>query len=65
MRPSRRCEDGIIFEEMGGGLHARRIVDAHDVHVTISAVRPASDEVTSDATETVDCDLHLHRRARR
>ncbi|GAB4348607.1 MAG: hypothetical protein Fur0042_15470 [Cyanophyceae cyanobacterium] len=41
---------------MGVGFGVRCVIDANEVELAIVTGQPASQEVTSDATKTVNCD---------
>jgi len=57
-----RTQDGIVLEQVRSRLGAAGLVDADDLERAVrSASLPASDKVTADAAETVDCNLDLVR----
>mmetsp|Transcript_5178 Transcript_5178/g.15483 ORF Transcript_5178/g.15483 Transcript_5178/m.15483 type:complete len:263 (+) Transcript_5178:548-1336(+) len=56
------AEDGVVLEQVSGGLDAGGIVDGDDLHVGVLAASPAPDEVAADTAKAVDGDLDLHRR---
>ena len=53
--------DGVVFEQMGNGLHIGEVVDAHDLDVGKGRILgQGPEDVSADSAETVNSQLYGH-----
>ena len=45
---------GVVLEEVGEGLGARQVVDGHEVDIGVAGLLGATEDVSSDTSESVD-----------
>lgn len=53
------AERGVVFEEVGGLLHASGVVDGNDIQRGVLSPMPAPQEVPPNPTESIDCHFQL------